>query len=189
MMDDGALTLVRDRQAFRVGLFGGDVVRAVEGNPAAEQEARSFKVRMTSGVTTYLGGLGLGVLGIGLWQSGERNENIGRAHAGEALMLSGIAALFTGLGLMLSAQPHLWDAINLYNNGIDARLNYFPAPLPPYGAAPYSGVQAPAQPTAPTPVNPDRPESYGAMPNGAPLPSTSRAPAPEQTVPPAKPAE
>jgi hypothetical protein len=39
--------------------------------------------------------------------------------AGLLVLGAGVVAYFTGLSVMLSAQPHLYDAINAYNDGVE----------------------------------------------------------------------
>ncbi len=146
VMDDGGLTLVREGRSYPVGMFGGDVVDAVRGNPAAEEHAQSYRTQMISGWSFYFGGIGLAVAGTGVWQAGERHNDIGQAHAGEALTVGGLAALFTGIGFLMNAQPHLWDAVNIYNDAVDARLRYAPWPGPLYPPPPYAPPQLPAAP-------------------------------------------
>ena len=187
VMADGELTLVRDGRSFSAGFFGGGVVEAVEGNSAALEHAHTYRQYTIAGWTVYLGGLGLGLTGLGLWQAGERNDDVGLEHTGDVLMLAGLAALITGAGLLIGAQPHLWDAINLYNDEVDRRLrsSYWPTPsVPPYAVPP---ILTPPTLTPPTPAPPSGPQPSPASPSPAsPGPaSPSPAPAPAPALAPA----
>src|SRR5688572_26859951 len=159
VMADGELTLVRDGHSFNAGFFGGGVVEAVEGNSAALEHAHTYRQYTIAGWTLYIGGLGLGLTGIGLSQAGARNDDPGQRQTGDVLMLAGLAALVTGAGLLIGAQPHLWDAINLYNDEVDRRLrsSYWPVPsVPPYRVPPVltQPTLAPPTPAPPTPAPP-----------------------------------
>lgn len=158
-MDDGGLALARDGRSYSLGMFGGGAVKAVEGNPAATEHAETYRAYMITGWTAYWGGIGVGLLGAGVWRAGERDADIDRAHAGEAMVLVGVAAVLTGTGFLLSAQPHLWDAVNLYNDEVERRLrmSWWPRPpLPPYGLpptiAPPGGVLPVPAPPPPAPT-------------------------------------
>jgi len=170
-MDDGELTLVRDGDSFPAGFFGGGVVDAVQGNSAALEHARTYRQYTIAGWTLYLGGLGLGLAGVGLWQAGERNDDSVQAHTGEALVLGGVAALVAGVGFLMGAQPHLWDAINLYNDEVDRRLrlSYWPRPaVPPYAIPPMLPPLAPSSGPQPTPVSPTPASPGSASPTPVP---------------------
>ena len=148
VIEDGGMTLIRDGRSYPVGMFGTEVVDAVQGNPAAEAQARSFRNQMITGWSVYAGGLALSIGGIATWQANEASGDGDGAHLGEALTIAGIAALLTGGGFIMNAQPKLWDAVNLYNYGVDARLHYQAWPPrgypPPYTLPPGSWSTPPA---------------------------------------------
>jgi len=188
-MDDGGLTLVRDGRSFGAGFFGGGVVDAVEGNSAALEHAHTYRQYTIAGWALYLGGLGLSLTGLGLWQAGNRNDNLQQENTGQVLTLGGVAALITGAGFLIGAQPHLWDAINLYNDEVDrrARPSYWPNPtVPPYAVPPVLAPPAPAPSSLPQsgPATPS-PATPGPMAPGpaAPSPAAPAAPAPAPSPP------
>jgi hypothetical protein len=158
IQEGGSPTLVRDGQSFSVGLFGGGIEEAVRGNAAAEEHATSYKTLSIAGWSVYVAGIGSSVAGLYLLADnkvgGSDNDT-----AGATLALSGVAALVTSLVLIASAQPHLWDAVNIYNDGVDASLAYpmqpppgLVRPAPPAGsAAPTAPMPAPAPAPAPSP--------------------------------------
>src|SRR5262245_23326268 len=124
VMQGGTPVYIRDGRVFPGGGFGGDLREAVQGNAEAEEHAKAYRTGMIAGVTTALVGVASGVAGGILYFSnanGPENERNGTAEAvGGTLFVSGLAAYVTGMVLMLNAQPHLWDAINSYNDGVDA---------------------------------------------------------------------
>jgi hypothetical protein len=136
----GTPSYVRDGKVYPGGLLGGEIEEAVHGNPVAEQHARDYKAGTSSGlISVVVGGIGMGV-GLGLLATGAERQghdaNRGRQIAGAATLGTGLAAYIAGLVLITSAQPHLFDAINVYNDGVAVP----PAPSPPARPAP-TGAQ------------------------------------------------
>ncbi|HEU5074236.1 MAG TPA: hypothetical protein VFU02_08685 [Polyangiaceae bacterium] len=182
-MDGGQFTLVRDGQRFETGLFGAGVTEAVEGNPAAVEHARTYRQYTIAGWSLYVGGLAFTLTGAGLLGAGQRNDNPTQEHTGEALLLAGLATFITGMGFLIGAQPHLWDAINLYNDGVDrrARERFWPAPTVP----PYTLPGTPAPPVlAPAPLAPQPREPSPSSPQGSPLNPMPPGSVPPGSVPP-----
>jgi hypothetical protein len=75
---------------------------------------------------------------------GLRNASLGMAFGGLGLSLAGSI-------LMATAQPHLWDAINVYNDAVS------PLPYPPPPAVWQPAQPVPAPPAAPAPAPPPAP--------------------------------
>jgi hypothetical protein len=123
VMQGGTPVYIREGRVFPGGGFGGDLREAVEGNAEAEEHAKSYRTNMVVGVSTALVGIASTVAGSALYignSTGPENERDGTAQAiGGTLAVSGLVAYATGMVLMLNAQPHLWDAINAYNDGVD----------------------------------------------------------------------
>jgi hypothetical protein len=110
---------------------------------------------MLAGVASAAGGTGL-VLANSSRLNDERSSS--EQAIGATLLFGGAVAYVVGLVLILNAQPHQWDAINIYNDG----LPDFPrGPLPPlpytappsYPAAPAPPVLPPAQVPSPAPAS------------------------------------
>lgn len=132
LMEGGTYTLVRDGKRYPVGMFGGGLEDAVEGNAEAEEHAHAFRNLLIAGTATTVLGLGseIGGLVITADNSGFGGDS-GRGAAGAALVFSGAVAVVVGLVLTASAQPHLWDAVNAYNDGVEGSWRVPPPPVPP----------------------------------------------------------
>jgi hypothetical protein len=119
MEEGGGYGYVRDGQKYAGGLFGGDIDKAVQGNPKAEAYARAYKTGRATGFTLTTIGLagvlgGLTVLGVDSSQSRATSvPPTGFIIAGAGLFVELIGAILT-----LNALPHLFDAVNAYNDGL-----------------------------------------------------------------------
>ncbi|MET0595884.1 MAG: hypothetical protein ABW133_24505 [Polyangiaceae bacterium] len=124
VMQGGTPVYIREGRVFPGGGFGGDLREAVEGNPEAEEHAKSYRTNMIAGVSSALVGIASAVAGSAMYignSTGPENERDSTAQAiGGTMAVSGVLAYATGMFLMLNAQPHLWDAVNAYNDGVDA---------------------------------------------------------------------
>jgi hypothetical protein len=175
-MQSGSPAYVRDGITFEGGPFGGDIEEAVQGNPDAEDAARSFKARLIGGFCGVLGGTASFIGGTALAVDGtSRHTQAGDSQAtmGAAFMLGGLAAYFVGVAFIASAPPKLYDAVNIYNDGVDTRSlppgTLVAVPIGPTRAA----ESSPAAPAATTPVAPATP----------PLPAPPPAPAATPAAP------
>jgi hypothetical protein len=120
LMEGGTMSYVHDGKTYEGGLFGGDLEEAVRGNPQAEEYARAYKTGMTAGFATSMLGVasfvgGLTVTGAQLPPS---DSNRSLPATGPILAGVGAVAYLVGLVVMLNAAPHLWDAVNTYNDGL-----------------------------------------------------------------------
>jgi hypothetical protein len=130
VMSGGIPSYVRDGKTYAGGLAGGDLEEAVRGNPEAEEHARDYRASTITGlVTTLVGTVAVGT-GAGLLaaDNAAREPEKGRQVAGAATLGVGLVGYIAGLVLIASAQPHLWDAINIYNDGLAPRPPAPPAP-------------------------------------------------------------
>jgi hypothetical protein len=147
VMDEGTMAYVRDGKKYDGGIFGGHIEEAVRGNPQAEDYAHQFKTGMITGfVLSTIGIIGVivGATLVGVQASQQPNDQ-SVPVTGLVVMGGGLLVDIIGSSVMLNAQPHLFDAINAYNDGIPA-----PAapPTVPAPAAP-PAVPAPAAPVPP----------------------------------------
>jgi len=122
LMDGGTLAYARDGKKYEGGIFGGDLEEAVRGNPQAEEYAREFKNGMTTGFASTMLGVGgiLGGLIVTDLQLPPPGSNRSLPATGPVILGAGLVAYFVGLAVMLNAAPHLWDAVNVYNDGVSA---------------------------------------------------------------------
>jgi hypothetical protein len=169
IQQNGTPAYVRDGRVYEGGIFGGDIVEAVRGNPEAEAHAHAYKNGMIGGfLATVAGGVSM-ISGLTLFALGSTNS-LGNDHnpteqtAGGLLLAGGLGAYVTGLVLMLNAQPRVWDAINVYNDGIPmgpVPYGYLPPP-PGYPYPPPPGLNplpAPRPPATPAPAQSTAPAS------------------------------
>jgi hypothetical protein len=187
----GTPAYVRDGKIYEGGIFGGDLEEAVRGNPGAEDHARAYRSGMTGGfVAVLLGAAGMisGVVVVGdsaTKSGGSSNSNESQALVGGGLLVGGLAAYITGFVLMMNAQPHMLDAVNVYNDGtpnvfalppsplgprpVDGAAPGFPIAQPPAPGAPAASPTPAAPPIAPAPSGPSVPPAPAA-PQSAPAP-------------------
>jgi hypothetical protein len=119
-MEDGRPTYVRDGKKFDGGFLGGDIEEAVHGNPQSEEYAHEFKSGIVTGFVLSMIGAA-GVVGGAVVAAAEVDQP--RASnavpvGGLAVMGAGVILDVVGLVMMLNAQPHLFDAINSYNDAV-----------------------------------------------------------------------
>jgi hypothetical protein len=134
VMDSGTWAYVRDGKKYPGGLFGGDLDKAVAGNPEAEKYARQYKAGTLTGfVMTFMGLAGL-IGGLTVYDTQAESEAYGQRIPPTGLIIAGAGLLveLIGAGVEVSAVPHLTDAINAYNDGLTA-------PAPPPAQPPSSG--------------------------------------------------
>jgi hypothetical protein len=138
----------RDGRKYSRGFFGEGVEDVVRGNPRAEAEAKHGVNLMVGGFSLVVGGAVLGGSGVALAATSESRTS---QAVGAGLLVGGIAAYVTGLVLTLSGVPHLFDAVNIYNDAVAEPWQMPPTPAPP----PWSPAPAPmAPPPAPVPMMP-----------------------------------
>jgi len=122
VMEEGGLAYVRDGQKFEHGMFGTGLIEAVEGVPEAEEHARTYRDRNVSGFATSLIGAGMIVGGAAMTADSFRSDR-STAHQGVSLglLLGGVVVEVVASMIMASAPPHQHDAINIYNDAVEAR--------------------------------------------------------------------
>lgn len=120
----------KDGKTYDVRGFSAGLLEAVQGNPAAEEHARTYvrRQRIANGLTIVaatalvIGYVSLAFL-VGPYDS--TTEGSGPdPHARKVLMITMSSALALGLASMtgsaIASQPlegHLYDAVNIYNDG------------------------------------------------------------------------
>lgn len=158
ILKHGTPAYVRDGKVYEGGIFGGDLDEAVRGNPAAESHAKAYQNQMIGGFVASLAGGASLATGAVLTAGNAARSSSYRSSSQDTLALTlivgGLASTIVSAVLFSTAQPHMWDAINVYNDGLpDTTLPPYgptpPYPLPSYGPRPTYPPPAPAQPPAP----------------------------------------
>lgn len=129
VMKGGAPSFVKDGTSYGSPLFGSGLVDAVHGNPRAESEARVGRNLAIGGFVFDMVGFGSEIAGL----AAVRPDTQGNPHNNDVpvgLLLGGLASLTVGTVLFLTAPPHIYDAVNIYNDGLDAQVPIL-VPLPP----------------------------------------------------------
>jgi hypothetical protein len=121
VMEGGAVQLYKDGKTYKPGVFGGNIDEAVAGNPRAEREAATYQTYQTTGAIFSFAGLAVELGGVGVLAASAPISSANSAFfPALGLMLGGLAVEIASLAFTMSAQPHLWDAINIYNDGVKA---------------------------------------------------------------------
>ncbi len=141
VMRDGRQGYVRDGQFRAETGFGGGLVESVHGNPGATQAAETFRSRSIGGFAMLMGGSVClpTVMVYSLARAYENDTRDERGIRSHAYIAAGCALLMIVGGVYLaSGMPHQFDAMNIYNDAVDAvpPVQWPPPPapsLPAYG--------------------------------------------------------
>ena len=150
VVDGGQPTFVKDGERVGSLTFGTGLVDAVQGNPRAEHHARVGRNLIVGGFVFELAGLG-GEIGALAVLAHDRSQGETQASAlAVGLLIGGLVATTTGIVMIFAGRPHLYDAINIYNDGVAGCPPAVPAaPLATTASAP-----APAAPPTGAPLGP-----------------------------------
>jgi len=119
VMEGGSPTFVKDGERFGNSAFAAGLVRAVNGNARAEEQALTARNLVIGGFVLDFAGVGSEVGGfVALGHDSGSNGHSSALPA--ALLLGGIGAVIAGTIVVVSAQPHVYDAVNIYNDSIDS---------------------------------------------------------------------
>lgn len=151
VVEGGQPTFVKNGERIGGPAFGSGLADAVASNAEAERQATIGRNLVLGGFVLDLVGLGSVIGGTVVLAKQEPQES--PSTAGTALLLGGVAAALAGSVLILCGQPHIYDAVNIYNDGLEPRPSAPPA-LAPAAPVPAPLSPAPAAP-APLPVAPE----------------------------------
>lgn len=126
VIEGGSPTFVRDGEHFGSPAFGTGLVDAVHGNPRAEHHARVGRNLIVGGLVLDLVGLGSEVGGLAVLAHDRSQPGDEASGLAVGLLVGGLAAVFAGTVMIIAGQPHVYDAINIYNDGLEAS----PTPTP-----------------------------------------------------------
>jgi hypothetical protein len=122
VIQGGQPTFVKDGVHFGSQVWGTGLVDTVHGNPRAEHHARVGRNLIAGGFVLGLVGLGSEIAGIVVLAHDNNHQPDGSSSGlGIGLLVGGIAAALAGSVMIAAGQPHVYDAINIYNDGLDTR--------------------------------------------------------------------
>ncbi len=167
LMRGGALVHIRDGVVYDSGIDRG-LADAVQDNPRAKAEAATFVSDTYWGLGGFLAGLGLQIAGLAVLPRNEHQwQWDGRHTSAVCLWTAGLAAYVVGIGYLVSGAPHQFDAINIYNDDVDAKLQaQFRLQLNAAQQAPRYQLTPPMQTLVPPSVAPD---SHLSPPGAVPM--------------------
>ena len=116
VMESGWPTFVKDGTRYGNPAFGVGLVHAVQGNPRAEEQARIGRNLAIGGFVVDMAGLGSEIGGLVALQHDQDRREPSALSTG--LIFGGLGAVIVGTVLLLSSQPHIFDAVNIYNDGV-----------------------------------------------------------------------
>jgi hypothetical protein len=133
----GDLVFGKDGKTRNAEWTSKDILEAVSGNPAAEEHARTFVRRQrTAGTLAILAGvgilLGLTVLAVSAGEpSGSgTDDHVDTARsmqiAASSILLGSLVSFASALTVGATSESHLYDAINIYNDGVSRGQTRFP---------------------------------------------------------------
>jgi hypothetical protein len=138
--------LVRDGEYYPGGYFGGRIEEAVKGVPEAQAHARAYGTLSTIGSIALFASEGSIIAGSPIIAATVDDKDA-RTNAHIGLIIGSLTLLVTGIVLHMAAEPHLYDAANLYNDHLDATR---PLPLSVPASRAVHPIEPGAQPGAPS---------------------------------------
>jgi hypothetical protein len=133
VVDGGQPTFVKDGERVGHLAFGTGLVDAVHANPRAEHHARVGRNLVAGGFVLSLAGLGTEIGGLVVLAREGASSQPSNSGLGVALLVTGVAAAISGSVMMLAGQTHIYDAVNIYNDGLGTSPPPTPAPTAPLG--------------------------------------------------------
>jgi hypothetical protein len=189
--DGTGLALWKNGQRYPVGMFGAGLDDAVRGNPRAEEEAQKYANKNIAGFVLNIFGSGASAGGAA-WIIATEAQGTGTTTSrigGLSLALGGLVLSLVANAVLASAPPHMWNAVNMYNDDLPAPWG-FSAPrtgpirgpvVPGYAPPAYTPGWGPlpqAQPTALPPTIAPPPTAAPPAPPSAPSAPPPSVPAP-----------
>ncbi|HEX4341332.1 MAG TPA: hypothetical protein VH062_35735 [Polyangiaceae bacterium] len=130
IVDDHGAKVYKNGQRYR-GLLD-----AVADNPRALEEARKAHTAATWGNWLFLGSSGLLIAGTPTFLAGQLSEgnNTALTVTGLSLMSASVVASIVAGIMVRNGEPHVLDAINIYNDDVEAQMCVKRPPSAPAGA-------------------------------------------------------
>jgi len=118
VLDGPGFSLYKDGVKYGAGGLSSAPVQAVAGNPTAEEHARKFVSRSRLFWSLYALGVGCLITSVAVYPGDRGHEN--RRELGAGFGFAGLGLLTTSLVAAFTAPGHLYDAVNIYNDGLAA---------------------------------------------------------------------
>lgn len=138
ILKDGKPAYARDGQIYEHGLLGGGLIEVVRGNPRAEEAAHEYRSRIGTGFLVGFAGLVCMTVATTVGISRSNFIEPDNRDNAETWLLGalgcGVVSMI-GFGYAITAEPHRWDAINMFNDDADRQLQQFQATPPGWSAA------------------------------------------------------
>jgi hypothetical protein len=114
VLDGPGISLYKDGQRYGASGLSSDPIRAVTGNPVAEDHARVFVQR--SRIWAILTAVAVASLATSI--AVNPSGNGGHRDISAALAVTGFASLTGGAVVGATGLSHVYDAVNIYNDGL-----------------------------------------------------------------------
>jgi len=137
-------TFMKNGVSYGGGFLQEGLVEAVHGSPRAEEEATRARTLSVAGFVLDIAGVS--ALGTGVGLAVQRDPAL--RSAGAWVVLGGAVTLLAGTLLQASSTPHLYGAINLYNDSLEEASKQSSAEEPPLA----SNRPTPSPPPTPSPA-------------------------------------
>ncbi len=134
VMQNGRPGYMRNGMFHADSGFGGGLADAVTGNPQAEAAAETFRSNTIGGFIALLGGSLCvpSVFVYGVVRAEELHDTDRHVSRAVPLAMLGCTALMiVGAGFLIKAAPYQFDAVNIYNDDVDAQPIQWPPPPGP----------------------------------------------------------
>jgi hypothetical protein len=129
---------------YKNGKKYDDLLVAVADNPRALEEARTAKSIAVTSNWLFLGGLGFGLAaGVPLAVVGDAEHDKALVVTGLGILIAGTIVSLVGSVVAGHVGPHVLDAINIYNDDVEAKM-FIRRPAPAPTGAPATSTPTPA---------------------------------------------
>lgn len=116
VLDGPGFALYKDGTTYSAGGLSSDPVRAVAGNPAAEEQARTFVRRSRLFWSIYT--VAVGCLVTSAIVASNDPRQVERRDISAGFFTGAAAAFVASMIPAFTAPGHLYDAVNIYNDGL-----------------------------------------------------------------------
>jgi hypothetical protein len=119
VVEGGSLAFVRDGRTYPLGLLGGGLADAVACDPEAVEHAHAYTRDMAIGLISTIAGVAA-LAGDLAYASVPARAGAWPQPVDLGILGAGAVAAILGDIFLDSAQPNLYDAINIYNDHVGA---------------------------------------------------------------------